>query len=84
MKIDKQKLAELQVFLPEATEELIRMGEKLLPRPQDGILAMPIFRNGEGKAVRAYIEYRDLEIRAKMAKAKAEGRTLRTSEIEIR
>lgn len=84
MKIDQQKLAELQDELPWVTEDLIRAGEHLIASLSSKIRILPGWVGEDLKAASAYIEYRDLEIRAKMAKAKAEGRTLRTSEIEIR
>lgn len=84
MKIDPDKLAELQKSRPWATEELVRAGEKLMIRPENGVHVFPAFQGEKLKAASAYLNYRDLEIRTKMAKAKAEGRTLRISEIEIR
>jgi hypothetical protein len=84
MKIDHQKLAELQNEVPWITEELIRAGERLIASLSGKIRILPGWVGEDLKAASAYIEYRDIEIRAKMAKAKAEGQTLRISEIEIR
>ncbi|NBU34739.1 MAG: hypothetical protein EBR82_79520 [Caulobacteraceae bacterium] len=84
MKIDPQKLAELQKSKPWATEELVRAGESLMAEPKSGPRILPALFGEQLKAASAYLNYRDIEIRTKMAKAKAEGRTLRLSEIEIR
>ena len=84
MKIDPQKLAELRLETPWITEELVRAGEHLIGSLSGKMRILPGWVGEDLKAASAYVQYRDLEIRAKMAKAKAEGRTLRTSEIEIR